>query len=83
MAYLLASLIFSLCFLGIGIGIIIFGRKDISGECGKVPNHQTNECPSKKAGVCPTQRKDDALDMALAFSQFHKIKKRQPFKDEA
>ena len=47
----------------------LFGRKDISAECGTVPNHETNECPSKSAGICPTQTKNEALDMALTFTK--------------
>ena len=38
MAYLLAAGIILLCFTGLGIGILFFGRKDISSECGNVPN---------------------------------------------
>ena len=59
-------------FYFLGIGILLFGRKDISAECGSVPNHDTNECPSKAAGICPTEKKDDALDMALTFTKFNK-----------
>jgi len=76
MAYVLAAGIIICCFSLLGIGILFFGRKEISGECGNVPNHETNECASKAAGICPTQRKDDALDMALTFTKFNKIKRR-------
>jgi hypothetical protein len=76
MAYLLAAGIMACCFTLIGIGIFFFGRKEIGGECGNVPNHDTNECASKAAGICPTQKKDDALDMALTFTKFNKIKRR-------
>ena len=82
MAYVLAAGIILLCFSGLGIGILFFGRKDISAECGTVPNHDTNECPSKSAGICPTQTKDAALDMALTFSKFQKIRKRDSSSDE-
>ena len=83
MAYLLAAGIVALCFLGIGIGIVFFGRKDISSECGNVPNHETNECASKAAGICPTANpNNEALDMALTFSKFHKIKKKNSLKDQ-
>ena len=75
MAYVLAAGIVCLC-LFFRIGILLFGRKDISAECGSVPNHDTNECPSKVAGICPTEKKDDALDMALTFTKFNKIKRR-------
>ena len=82
MAYLLAAGIILLCFTGLGIGIIFFGRKDISSECGNVPNHDTNECASKTAGICPTAtRNNDALDMALTFTKFHKIKKKNSIQD--
>ena len=82
MAYLLAFSIFAICFVLLGIGILFFGRKDISSECGNVPNHPTAECPSKSAGICPTASPDnDALDMALTFSKFHKIKKKNAIKD--
>ena len=76
MAYILAAGIIVCCFTLLGIGILFFGRKEISGECGNVPNHDTNECASKAAGICPTQKKDDALDMALTFTKFNKIKRR-------
>ena len=76
MDYILAFGIVFFCFCGIGLGIILFGRKDISAECGTVPNHETNECPSKAAGVCPTANPgNDALDMALTFSKLNKMKK--------
>ena len=82
MAYLLATGIILLCFAGIGVGIIFFGRKDISSECGNVPNHDTNECAPKAAGICPTASPDnEALDMALTFTKFHKIKKKNSLKD--
>ena len=64
------------------VGILLFGRKDISAECGSVPNHETNECPSKAAGICPTE-KDDALDMALTFTKFNKIKRRNESSSES
>ena len=82
MAYQLAAGIILLCFAGIGVGILFFGRKDISSECGNVPNHDTNECASKAAGICPTASPDnEALDMALTFTKFHKIKKKNSLKD--
>ena len=84
MAYILAACIVSLCFGLLGLGILFFGRKDISSECGNVPNHDTGECPSKAAGVCPTASKDnEALDMALTFSKFHKLKKRDMLSDSS
>ena len=77
MAFVLTFGIILLCFGGIGVGILIFGRQDISAECGTVPNHDTNECPSKAAGVCPTSNpNNEALDMALTFSKLNKMKKR-------
>ncbi|MEK9727058.1 MAG: hypothetical protein VW397_03000 [Candidatus Margulisiibacteriota bacterium] len=83
MAYLLAAIIITLCFSGIGIGILLFGRKDISSECGNVPNHDTNECASKAAGICPTASpNNEALDMALTFTKFHKIKKKNSLNSE-
>lgn len=82
MAYLLAAGIITCCFSLLGIGILFFGRKEISGECGSVPNHETNECASKAAGICPTQTKDDALDMALTFTKFNKIKRRNGLDNE-
>ena len=82
MAYLLAAGTIALCFSGIGVGILFFGRKEISSECGNVPNHETNECASKAAGVCPTASPDnEALDMALTFTKFSKIKKKNYLKD--
>jgi hypothetical protein len=84
LAYLLAAVVIGFCFGGLGLGIFLFGRKDISSECGNVPNHKTGECPSKAAGVCPTASKDnEALDMALTFSKFHKLKKRNALADDA
>lgn len=83
MAYVLAAGIVCVCFLCLGIGILLFGRKDISAECGSVPNHETNECPSKAAGICPTEKKDDALDMALTFTKFNKIKRRNESSSES
>lgn len=77
MAYLLAAGVVTGCFVLLGLGILFFGRKEISGECGTVPNHETNECASKAAGICPTQKKDEALDMALTFTKFQKVRKRQ------
>ena len=83
MAYLLATGIILGCFTLLGVGILFFGRKDISAECGNVPNHDTAVCPSKEAGVCPTAAKDnEALDMALTFTKFHKIKKRNSLLDQ-
>ena len=84
MAYILAAGIITGCFILLGLGILFFGRKDISAECGNVPNHPTAECPSKAAGVCPTASPDnDALDMALTFSKFHKIKRKNALKPES
>ena len=83
MAYLLAACIITVCFVFLGLGILFFGRKDISSECGNVPNHDTAICPSKEAGVCPTaDPNNEALDMALTFSKFHKIKKKNSLTDD-
>ena len=82
MAYLLASGIILLCFTGIGVGILFFGRKEISSECGNVPNHETNECASKAAGICPVASpNNEALDMALTFTKFSKVKKKNYLQD--
>ena len=83
MAYVLTAGIIILCFSGIGIGILFFGRKEISSECGNVPNHDTNECASKAAGICPTASpNNDALDMALTFTKFSKIKRKNYLQDQ-
>ncbi len=82
MAYLLTLGIVGLCFTGIGIGILFFGRKEISSECGNVPNHDTNECASKAAGICPVATpENEALDMALTFTKFSKIKRKNYLQD--
>ncbi|MBL6722401.1 MAG: hypothetical protein ISQ13_00170 [Candidatus Margulisbacteria bacterium] len=77
MAFLLTLAVVFICFIGLGCGVLFFQRKRIQAECGSVPNHPTNPCPSKAAGICPTQKenaKNDALDMALTFKKLNQNK---------
>ena len=61
--------VFGVLFLvgvGLGVGVLFFGKEAYREACGSVPGHSGHEdCPSQKAGLCPTEDKTGILDMAL------------------
>ena len=61
MAYLLAAGIITCCFSLLGIGILFFGRKEISGECGSALIMRPMSVHQKPQEFVQTQTKDDAL----------------------
>jgi len=69
MLYLISFVCIVGCFALSGVGILFFGRKNISGECGTVPNVDTNSCLSKDMGLCPIEDTDGYLKMATAASR--------------
>lgn len=70
--YLGAVGLMAICFLFFGVGILFFGRKNISAECGTVPGQDTNKCLSKEAGICPVDDKEGYLKMATIASRARK-----------
>jgi hypothetical protein len=69
-AYILISFaLIALCFIGFGVGILFFGRKDIGSECGTVPNHETESCLSQEMGLCPMDDTDGYLKMATSATR--------------
>jgi len=64
MTILLTFIFFSICFTGIGLGILFFNRKNIGGECGTVPGEKQGSCRSEEMGLCPLDDKDGYLRMA-------------------
>ena len=63
-------------FVGLGVGVLFFGKTAKREACGKVPEIETNECPSQQAGICPIEDRTGALRMQrrnrLSFSRLTK-----------
>ncbi|MEK9657705.1 MAG: hypothetical protein VW378_04965 [bacterium] len=55
---LVSLIILLLCCVGLGIGVLFFGKKAERTPCGSVPKLKTDPCPSQKAGLCPIEDKD-------------------------
>ena len=56
-------IVISIAFVCIGVGVLFFGKTAKREACGKVPEIDTNECPSQKAGICPFEDETGALKM--------------------
>ena len=69
-----------LAFIGLGIGVLFFGKTAKRDACGSVPEIETNECASQKAGLCPIEDRTGALKMQrhsrLSYSHLTPKKKR-------
>ena len=64
METMIASIvIMSLSFIGIGVGVLFFGKTASREACGKVPEIESEDCPSQKAGLCPFEDETGALKM--------------------
>ena len=55
-------------FLGIGVGVLFFGKDPKREACGTVPDVEKHtDCPSKKMGLCPVLDKSGVVKMASTF----------------
>jgi hypothetical protein len=61
--FLFVFAVLGLVSLGLGVGVFFFGKTAYREACGRIPGQ--TECPSQKAGLCPTEDKSGILDMAL------------------
>jgi hypothetical protein len=52
-----------ICMVGLGVGVLFFGKKAEKTACGSVPEASHEDCPSQKAGLCPIEDKTGALEM--------------------
>ena len=60
-------------FIGFGVGVLFFGKTASHESCGRVPEIETNECASQKAGLCPFEDDSGALKMQRQSRiNFHK-----------
>lgn len=69
---IIASTVFSFCFMGIGIGILFFNRDNIGGDCRKAPEDRQEGCLSKEIGICPLDDSENYLAMATRASRLKK-----------
>ncbi|RAP28720.1 hypothetical protein DID78_04605 [Candidatus Marinamargulisbacteria bacterium SCGC AG-343-D04] len=71
-----AFIILCLSFIGLGVSVLFFGKTAKKEACGKVPELDTEECPSQKAGICPFEDDSGALKMQrhtkLSYSKLGK-----------
>lgn len=77
MTLFLATLVLTLfSFVGLGVGVLFFGKTAKREACGSVPEIDTNECASQKAGLCPIEDRTGALKMQrhsrLSYSKLAK-----------
>ena len=62
---LIASiLLIALSFIGVGIGVLFFGKVAKRDACGTLPNIKSDECANQKAGLCPFEDDTGALKNA-------------------
>tara|TARA_B100000586_G_C20084071_1_gene416789 strand:- start:599 stop:826 length:228 start_codon:yes stop_codon:yes gene_type:complete len=62
---LIASIILLLlCCIGLGIGVLFFGKIAKRDACGSVPNIDKDECLNQKAGLCPFEDDSGGLKNA-------------------
>lgn len=69
---IIASLLISFCFIGIGVGILFFKRDNIGGDCRKAPEDRKEGCLSKEVGICPLDDSENYLAMATRASRLRK-----------
>ncbi len=71
-----AFILFLCCFVAFGVGVLFFGKTASREACGKVPEIDTESCPSQEAGLCPFEDETGALKMQrksrLNFSSLRK-----------
>lgn len=61
---LLASLSIGLAMIGLGVGVIFFGKTANRESCGSTPQVSHDDCPSHKMGICPIEDTSGTLKMA-------------------
>jgi hypothetical protein len=50
--------------VGLGVGVLFFGKTAQRDACGSVPHAAHEDCPSQKAGLCPIEDLSGALKIA-------------------
>lgn len=74
--YFAAFCLISIAFVGLGVGVLFFGKTAKREACGQVPEIETNECPSQQAGICPIEDRTGALKMQKQTRlSYHKLSK--------
>ena len=56
-------IIMGLSFIGLGVGVLFFGKTAKKEACGQIPELKLEECPSQKAGLCPIEDRTGALKL--------------------
>jgi len=69
--FLIVFVVVVVCFVGLGVGVLFFGKSGDRDSCGSVPKAQNEDCPSQKAGLCPVEDKSGILKL-LAKLKLHK-----------
>jgi len=62
--FIAAFIILFLAFIGFGVGVLFFGKTASRDACGKVPELDTEDCPSQEAGICPIEDRSGGLKVA-------------------
>ena len=60
---LATAIIMGLSFIGLGIGVLFFGKTASHDACGRVPEIDPDKCASQEAGLCPFEDDTGALKM--------------------
>lgn len=65
----LATLLFAtglllICFVGLGTGVLFFGKAAEKTDCRAIPNVEADVCASQKAGLCPFEDKQGYVKAA-------------------
>lgn len=61
---ILSVVILGLCMIGLGVGVIFFGKVAKKEPCSSIPEAAHEDCPSQKAGICPIEDKTGTLKLA-------------------
>lgn len=77
--FIAAIVLVGISFLGLGVSIIFFGRKNLGAECGTVPKPDEGKkaCLSKEMGICPMEDHDGYLEMATRATRLDRFSRRQ------
>jgi len=59
-----ASIFIGLAMLGLGVGVLFFGKTANRESCGSVPEVSHDDCPSHKMGLCPIEDPTGLLKLA-------------------
>mgnify|MGYP001123482481 CR=1 FL=1 len=67
--FLITLVILGLCCVGLGLGVIFFGKPAERTPCGTLPDALKHaDCPSRKMGICPVLDKTGIISKLTRFN---------------